>query len=173
APDVRVNVEREIFPSLVEAGSLYACATAGYWTDIGTPARYLQANLDLVAGRWGLGPPAPHAHRRSPGVWALGAGVVRGQVLGPALIGDAAYVASKATVVRSVIGAGARVEGRARVEGSVLLPGAVVRDAAVSGSIVGPAALVQRGSQVTDGSIVGAGAVVGAGIVLAGGCVEA
>jgi mannose-1-phosphate guanylyltransferase len=42
------SVEREIFPRLAEEGSLYALALPGYWLDVGTPASYLQAHLDLL-----------------------------------------------------------------------------------------------------------------------------
>src|SRR4029450_1772380 len=45
-----VSFEREVFPSLVGKG-LYGFAAAGYWIDIGTPERYLEATWDLLAGR--------------------------------------------------------------------------------------------------------------------------
>ena len=45
-----VSFEREIFPSLVGHG-LYGFNAAGYWIDIGTPERYLEATWDLLAGR--------------------------------------------------------------------------------------------------------------------------
>lgn len=46
--DRPVSLEREVFPRLVDDGSLYALALPGYWIDIGTPASYLQAHLDLL-----------------------------------------------------------------------------------------------------------------------------
>ena len=45
-----VSFEREVFPRLVGAG-LYGFAAEGYWIDIGTPERYLEATYDLLAGR--------------------------------------------------------------------------------------------------------------------------
>src|SRR4029453_18613349 len=45
-----VSFEREVFPSLVGSG-LYGFDAAGYWIDIGTPERYLEATWDLLAGR--------------------------------------------------------------------------------------------------------------------------
>ena len=45
-----VSFEREVFPSLVGNG-LYGFDAAGYWIDIGTPERYLEATWDLLAGR--------------------------------------------------------------------------------------------------------------------------
>ena len=43
-----VSIEREVFPLLAEQGSLYALSLPGYWLDVGTPASYLQAHLDLL-----------------------------------------------------------------------------------------------------------------------------
>jgi mannose-1-phosphate guanylyltransferase len=48
-PDRAVSIERELFPRLVEEGSLCALALTGYWLDVGPPASYLRAQLDLLA----------------------------------------------------------------------------------------------------------------------------
>ena len=45
-----VSIEREVFPRLVGDG-LYALLLDGYWMDIGTPERYLQASWDILEGR--------------------------------------------------------------------------------------------------------------------------
>src|SRR5204863_409176 len=45
-----VSFEREVFPQMVGNG-LYGWAADGYWIDIGTPERYLEATWDLLAGR--------------------------------------------------------------------------------------------------------------------------
>ena len=44
-----VSIEREIFPRLVGQG-LYGRRLEGYWMDIGTPERYLQATWDILDG---------------------------------------------------------------------------------------------------------------------------
>ena len=47
------SAERQLFPGLVEEGAaLYASAIDAYWLDVGTPDKYLQANLDALAGRF-------------------------------------------------------------------------------------------------------------------------
>jgi mannose-1-phosphate guanylyltransferase len=46
----RVNIERVTFPAMVDDRSLYAFELAGYWLDVGTPERYLEANLDASNG---------------------------------------------------------------------------------------------------------------------------
>ncbi len=50
ASEGRVNIERETFPAMVADGALYALESRGYWLDVGTPERYLQASTDLLAG---------------------------------------------------------------------------------------------------------------------------
>jgi len=133
----RVSVERETFPAMAAAGSLYARADGCYWIDTGTPCEYIQAQLDLVDG-------------------------VRGAPIDG--IHPDAEVAGDAAVKRSVVGAGAVVAPGARVENAVLLPGVrVCTSAVVEGSVVGEGAIVAEGAQVVGGSVVGDGEVVGRG----------
>jgi NDP-sugar pyrophosphorylase family protein len=49
-PNRMVSIEREIFPHLVGRG-LYGHRLDGYWMDIGTPERYLQASWDILERR--------------------------------------------------------------------------------------------------------------------------
>src|SRR5689334_8060923 len=43
------SIERDVFPELVGHG-LYGHVTPGYWKDIGTPERYLEATFDILEG---------------------------------------------------------------------------------------------------------------------------
>jgi mannose-1-phosphate guanylyltransferase len=140
--DRRVSVEREVFPELVEDGSLYALDDESYWIDTGTPATYIQAQLDLAEGL--RGEPVPGIH-------------------------DDARIAAGATVVRSVVGPSATVAAGARVEGAVLLAGAeVAAGAVVDGSIIGAGATIGAAATVTGRSIVGDHRAVSPGTSLDG-----
>ena len=139
----KVSIERETFPAMVEDASLYAVESDDYWIDAGTPAAYLQAQLDLVDGHRAAGP-------------------VEG-------VSPDAVVDGGATVRHSVVMAAAVVEEGAVVVDAVLLPGArVASGAEVTGSVVGPGAVVEAGAVVTDLSVLGDGAVVEAGERLEG-----
>ena len=46
----KVSIETEVFPRLVGDG-LHGIRLDGYWVDIGTPERYLQASWDILEGR--------------------------------------------------------------------------------------------------------------------------
>jgi len=131
-PDGRaVSIERETFPGLLERdGKLFAMTSPSYWLDIGTPAKYLQANGDLLRGREPMiGTGSLVAPGAEVAASVLGAGCEvgeRAKVLRSVLL-DGAFVAPGAEVVDSVLGAGARVEtGAAVSEVSVVGPGEVV-----------------------------------------------
>jgi mannose-1-phosphate guanylyltransferase len=159
----RVSVEREIFPALAAEGAVFALPSDAYWLDTGTPAAFLQANADLLAGVR-PGPPAPGARQVSPGVWTLGAPIIRGEVRPPSLLGAGAQLASDATVSASVLGARSVVDRGAFVEESVLLPGARVgAGARVAGSILGRDCVVAEGCELSAVTVVGDEAVVPAG----------
>jgi mannose-1-phosphate guanylyltransferase len=53
-PGEKVSIEREVFPRLAAEGSLYALHLPGYWLDVGTPASYLQAHMDLLERGHGI-----------------------------------------------------------------------------------------------------------------------
>ena len=113
--DERVSMERVVFPALVHARSLYALASDDYWIDTGTPANYLQANLDLLPS---LGAIATSA-------------TVEGNVVPPSFVGDGATVGRGARVEGSVVGQGAQVGEDAWVTQTLLLGGAAVAAGAV------------------------------------------
>ena len=164
----RTSIERQVFPLLASAGSLYGYPSGGYWTDTGTPAQYLQAQLDLVAGRR-AGPPAPGAREGAGGVWTLGQADFGESVEGPSLVGDGAWVAPDASIASSVIGAGCRVHPGAQVRESVLMPGAEVgKGASVTRSILGRSSSIGEGAEVSALSVIGDGFHVEAGARLDG-----
>lgn len=136
SPERRVNVEKEIFPSMVADGSLYAMDSHSYWIDAGTPTTYLAANLDLLSGRRGAPEDGIHPDAE-----------VRGRV-DRVWLGAHSTVAAEAVVERSVVLARATISH-----------GAVVRDAIIgSGVRLGAGAVVDAGSVIGDGVDVPAGA---------------
>lgn len=138
----KVSIERVTFPQMVADGTLFASHCEGYWVDAGTPATYLQVQLDLVDG-------------------------VRGA---PEQAVDAsASIAPGASAIHSVLMAGAVVAAGASVRDSVLLPGAVVEAGArVSGSVIGAGACIGRGASLSSLTVVGDGVVVADGAELVG-----
>lgn len=131
-----VSAERELFPSLVADGApVYALGTDAYWMDIGTPQKYLQANLDALSGRY-----------VTDAVDAPGDGRF--------VVAAGAEIAPDARLSSACVGAGARIEAGCEVADSVLLPGATVgAGAVVRSSILGERARVGPGAHVVDETI--------------------
>jgi mannose-1-phosphate guanylyltransferase len=169
--DRRVSIERETFPELVDAGTLYALGSDAYWLDTGTPDAYLRAHRDLLSGRR-PGPPADAAvldPAIGPGVWRIGTVDVRSEDVARSLIGTGASVAFSAAVEDSVIGAGAVIEEGASVTDSVVLPGArIASKATVEGSVVGPDAIIGQRCVIRSLSVIGGGAVTASGTIIDG-----
>jgi mannose-1-phosphate guanylyltransferase len=145
-----VSIEREVFPRLVGHG-LYGRRLEGYWMDIGTPDRYLQASWDILEGRVQTDVVAS-----APGLFVdSGAKVADGASVGPrAVVRDGCSVGDGARVADSVLLEGCRVGAGATIDGSILGSGVVVGDGATigEGSVFGDAAVVKAGAAVPAGS---------------------
>ena len=132
--DQAVSIERDIFPRLV-GGGLFGLALEGYWMDVGTPERYLQATWDVLEGRV-----TTKVEPRPDAVFtADGAEVDAGAAVGPrAVVGDGCRIGGGAVIAESVLLDGCEIGAGARVSGSILSPGVVVEpEAAVQGAVVG------------------------------------
>jgi mannose-1-phosphate guanylyltransferase len=127
-----VSIERDVFPRLVGAG-LHGLLLDGYWVDIGTPERYLEASWDILEGRV-----ATRVEPTSPGVLVdPSAELGEGAALGPrAVVGPGCRVAAGAEIVDSVLLDGCEVGEGARVVGSILSPGAAVAPGSVVEGLV-------------------------------------
>jgi mannose-1-phosphate guanylyltransferase len=117
-----VSIERDVFPRLVGAG-LHGLLLDGYWMDIGTPERYLQASWDILEGRV-----ATRVKADRPGLLIdPEAEVASGAKVGPrAVVGPECRVGAGAEVIDSVLLSGCVIGESARVVNSILSPGAEV-----------------------------------------------
>jgi len=156
-----VSMEREVFPALIAEGiPAYGWIPDAYWRDIGSPAAYRAAQVDLLDGR--VRTTLRPAGTETDGSW-LGPGGRRAadaHVQGPAVIG-ADVVLERGAVVgaHSVIGDGTTVGAGARVEGAILWrgvhigEGAILRDCVVGADArIGPHARVGASAVVASGA---------------------
>ncbi len=134
-PGEEVSIERDVFPRLVGNG-LHGLRLDGYWMDIGTPERYLQASWDILERRvetrveadrsrdcWSAR--APRWRRARP--WARA----------PCSARAAAWPRAPRSANRSCSTAARSAKG-ARVSGSILAPGvAVAPGVTVEGAVAG------------------------------------
>ena len=152
-----ISIEHEVFPQMIGKG-LFAIPLRGYWMDIGTPDRYLQATWDILERRvkTAIGERLDEAGRLiGPGVEAADGAIVQP----PALVEEGVRIGAGAAVgPRAAIGARCEIGARATVSGSVLHDECVVGEAAtVRDAILG------AGVEVGDGAVVAPGSVIGAG----------
>jgi mannose-1-phosphate guanylyltransferase len=104
-PECIYDFGANLIPELVaRGGRVRAFRHDGYWTDIGTPSTFRQANLDAASARV-----------KAPGCQSVAAdadGVVHGRnvrvgvgarIIGPAVIGDGVTLGPRSLVVRSVL----------------------------------------------------------------------
>ena len=147
-PGRAVSIEREVFPRLVGQG-LYGRRLEGYWMDIGTPDRYLQATWDILEG------------------------VVETELPGDGgpFVGDRAEIAATAVVEpRAVVRSACEIGDGAVIAESVLLDGCRIADGVqVRGAILAAGVEVGAGAEIEAGSVIGAGARVEAAATVAPG----
>jgi mannose-1-phosphate guanylyltransferase len=140
-PGRAVSFEREVFPALAESGGLYGFAQSGYWVDIGTPERYLEATHDLLAGR--VESTLPPRDETDSLIYE--GSITSGARIGPlSVLGRRCSVGAGAFVERSVLHDGVRVG----------------EDCVLSDCIVASHARLGHRVRVGEGAIVGAGATL-------------
>ncbi len=155
-PGRPVSFEREVFPKLVEDGTLYGFAAEGYWLDIGTPERYLEGTYDLLRGRVA----SSLTERDSSGSLVDESAVVAtGHVGSLSVIGAGSTLGEGSAVDRSVLHERVSVGSGCRISESVLADEVVVGDRAQ----IGPDAVVGRAAEVAPGAIVERGARIAPG----------
>jgi len=151
-----VSIEREFFPGLLaDRIPFYGWVGQHYWLDIGSPAKYRQAQLDLMAGKLSTGLPL------APGTD------------GRRIADDVVLEATARIAGPCVIGAGSRLDAECHVgPGAVLGERCVVgRGARVTGAVLWDRVSVGDGAVLHDciiasGARIGAGARVGPGVVI-------
>ena len=156
-----VSIERDVFPRLIGEG-LCALPLPGYWMDIGTPGRYLQATWDILESRveTELGGRLDGERRLiDPDAEVDETATVSG----PALIEAGVRIGPEAVVgPRAVVGPSCEIEAGATVSSSVLLSECRVGEGAeVRGAIAGDGARVTAGAKIGDGSVLGTGEMAG------------
>lgn len=144
------SFEYGLFPQLLERGEAFFAhiPEKTYWLDIGTPARYMQAHQDLLAGfipRF-----APEKRR---GQIELGDGA---SVDDSSIIADGCTIKPGAQIINSTLGENCYVEEKARIENSVIWAHTRISAGAhVANSIIGRGCHIGRNASVTNGATLG------------------
>jgi len=163
--DRPVSIEREFFPALIaDRVPSYGWCAPAYWRDIGSPAAYREAQMDLLEGRARmlLSP----AGAWDGGSWRAAGGSVASdaRVVPPAVLGARVTLHPRCQVgPAAVIGDGSTIGPDARVEGAVLWErvevgaGAVLRECVIGADVkigtharVGPGIVLESGAVIPE-----------------------
>ncbi len=169
-----VDFSHDLFPKLLKEGrSVYGMVPPGYWCDVGDPAAYLQANMDILQNQvqhdsfgqflggdiW-VGENieiAPDAQLYGPIYLGNNVQIKGGVVIhGPTVIRDDTVVDNRAFISRSVFWRGCYIGEDTRIEGAVISKQCVFK----------PKVQVQDGVVIGEKCIVGEGAVIYANVKL-------
>ena len=168
-PGESCSIEREVFPQLVGSG-LYSERLEGYWMDIGTPERYLQASWDILERR--VDTEAGSRLDDDGRIIEDGVDLDSDARLGSAvLVGAGSSLAAGAEVGdRAVLGENCTVLDGSAIAGSIMGRGCTVGpDATISDSIFAPDVEVGEGATVPRDCVIGEGATIADGATLKAG----
>jgi mannose-1-phosphate guanylyltransferase len=162
--DQPASIERDVFPRLVGEG-LYGYVSDGYWLDIGTPDRYLEATFDILEGTV----VTPVRERMGSGYLCVEDGVENaGRIIPSALVESGCRIGQGARIGgRVVLESGVSVGDHTTIERAVVLQGAEIgRNCTLSGCIVGGGVRIGDDCHIDGMSVLGEGVTIGAGNVI-------
>jgi mannose-1-phosphate guanylyltransferase len=154
------SIERDVFPLLVGHG-LYGHVSEGYWKDIGTPDRYLEATFDILEGsvstQVGARMGATYVCVED-GVESSGRIVPSALVEADCRIGAGAKIGGRAVLERGVtVGEGTTIESAIVMAGSTIGAHCTISNCIVAGDVV-----IGDRCHVEGHAVIGAGVRLGA-----------
>jgi NDP-sugar pyrophosphorylase family protein len=145
------SFERELFPAMAQEGvRIFAYPMQGFWQDIGSPAKYLEASFGVISGRVRL-PRYPHNSCRLND-WEKSKITIDAF----SMMDGKCVVKPDVTIENSVLGEGCRIEEGARLKDSVIWSGTrILPGARVERSIVGRQCYIGEGARLRPGTVLG------------------
>lgn len=140
--------EYGVFPQLLERNEpFFAYIWRGYWRDIGTTASYLQANMDVIAGRVKLlDPPSSERGEKFDAT---------AEVQAPSAVDPSCTLKAGAQVINSVVSRNCYIEERARIENSVVRGGTRIgAGSTIQGAVIGKGCHIGRAVEI-KGAVLG------------------
>ncbi len=145
------SFERDIFPAMLQDGAcFYSYLTRGYWQDIGSPQKYLDATFGVISGRMKL--PSYPLKVCPTNKW------VKKQVTidSYSILDGGCVIKSGVVIENSVLGEGCRIEEGALIKDSVIWAGTRIRPAArIERAILGRQCHVGEGARLRPGTVLG------------------
>jgi NDP-sugar pyrophosphorylase family protein len=136
----------DVYPGLLTSASrFYGYLMHGYWSDIGTPRRYWETNMDVVSGRVGAAVRLPHdesdgsssLRRHEMTAASIHPPVAVGSVIGwrdnthlgpEAILGEGCELAANVSIARSILWPRVRVGRGVTIERSIVTSDVAIPD---------------------------------------------
>ena len=153
--------EYGVFPQLLNRKEpFYSYVWQGYWRDIGTASSYLQANLDVIAGRVKLLDPLragrgekfdATAEIEAPSAVDPTCTLKAGARIGNSVVSRNCYIEERAHIENSVVRGGSRIGAGSRVVSAVIGKGCHIgRAVEINGAVLGDKSVVTDHSQIGE-----------------------
>lgn len=149
AKDENKSFEYDVFPEILRRETPFFAYTMSeeYWLDIGTPASYLKAHHDFLAGR---------IEGFELDVESDFESATHSEIDKTSVIGSGCSIKPGAKIVNSVIGAGVLIEEKANIENSVIWSHTrVAASAEINGAVIGRSCHIGRNVTVSPGNVLG------------------
>lgn len=145
------SFERDLFPALIQSGTnFHAYLTHGYWQDIGSPQKYLEATYGIISGRMKLpgypqkSCPPNHWEKRNVSIDAY------------SILDGGCMVKPNVAIENSVLGEDCRIEEGALIKDSVIWSGTrILPHARVERAILGRQCHIGEGARLRPGVVLG------------------
>lgn len=158
-PEMKVSIEREIFPILAHKKQLFGNQFEGLWIDIGTPEDYLHANvsmLEIIA-------------KEKPIIGDSNQISAEAEIIPPVAIGNGVTIERDACIgPYAAIGNHVTIRGGSKISNSVVFHRAWIDSStSVKNAIIGEAAILGRWVKIEEGCIVGDHVIINDDVTLA------
>ena len=145
------SFEREIFPAMVQEGArVSAYLSRGYWQDIGSPQKYLEASYGIISGRMKLpgyplkSCPPNHWDKKEVSIDAF------------SILDGGCVIKPGVNIENSVLGEDCRIEEGALIKDSVIWSGTRIRTSArIERAIIGRQCHIGEGARLRPGTVLG------------------
>jgi len=159
------SFERGLFPLMLQLKEkFFGLELRGYWLDIGSPQRYIQAHKDILSERVQV---EMSAQRRDGNIWvADGADIdPSAELRGPLYIGSQVKIRKRARVMEyAVLGDGVVVDDRSYVENSIIGARTTLgEEVRVLQSLIGSDCQIQDQAYINSGAVIADHSVVARG----------
>ncbi len=152
------DFSHDLFPRLLsEEKPIFGFSLRGYWRDVGDATSYLQANMDILAGRARVKGSGKRLDIVGKDIW-LGSDADIAQdveLQGTVIIGDGVKVKGKAQIKDSIIGDHSIVDYNSRVTNSILWNDAHIgENSDIEGSVICSNVRIGKGVRIEQGVVV-------------------